>query len=292
MKSNKIVKFFKDKAPDILIGVGIVGTVTGTVMACKATKNSGEIVKEHKNKLADIKEAKEIGMSDINSGVPVKYDEKQYKRDLTVTYFSTAGKFIKLYLPSALVMTASIGCLLGSHRILNARNAALTATCATLDSAYKNYRANVVEKYGEDIDKQMANGVTPVKAKEGESKSYKADEKAHSDPYSVIFDKSTTSCWEDDPNYAEGFLAATRDWFIGKYERDREDIFLNEIKKRLGIDPDKFGQLNGIKWDKNIESKIPFEYHKIIDPATKEYRGFLVEFKNVEYIFSNLPEEV
>lgn len=291
MKSNKIFKFLKKKAPDILIGAGIGGVITGTVMACKATMHSSEIVEEHKEKLKDINEKKELGMTDITSGIPCEYTEKDYKKDLTVTYLTTAGKFIKLYLPSAAVMVISIGCLLGSHKILNAKVATLTTACASIDTAYKNYRSNVVEKYGEDVDKQMAYNVTPVKAKDGEEKTYKTTEKTHADPYSVIFDRSTSKMWEDADCYNETYIDGAKDWFKNKYNSDRRDIYLNEIKDYLGIERDKFGQLNGIKWDKNVEAKTPFDSHKIIDPVTKECTGYLIEFKNVEFLLNDLPVE-
>ena len=74
MKANEIMTSAKrtfskvgfglqKKSPEILVGVGIVGAVASAVLACKATTKAGAIVEESKNSLADIREAKENGVT-------------------------------------------------------------------------------------------------------------------------------------------------------------------------------------------------------------------------------------
>ena len=74
MKANEIMTSAKrtfskvgfglqKKSPEILVGIGIVGAVASAVLACKATTKAGAIVEESKNSLADIREAKENGVT-------------------------------------------------------------------------------------------------------------------------------------------------------------------------------------------------------------------------------------
>ncbi|MCG4878037.1 DUF6353 family protein, partial [Eggerthella lenta] len=42
-----------------------------------------------------------------------------------------------------------------SHRILSKRNVALAAAYATIDKGFKEYRGRVVERFGDQIDKEL-----------------------------------------------------------------------------------------------------------------------------------------
>jgi hypothetical protein len=80
-------------SPEILMGVGIVGIIGSTVLACKATLKAEETVDRAKGKFDKIHEAKElIGkesyMSD-KDGNKIEYTEQDYKKDLTVAYVQT-----------------------------------------------------------------------------------------------------------------------------------------------------------------------------------------------------------
>ena len=77
MKANEIMTSAKrtfskvgfglqKKSPEILVGVGIVGAVASAVLACKATTKAGAIVEESKNSLADIRKAKENGVTVVS----------------------------------------------------------------------------------------------------------------------------------------------------------------------------------------------------------------------------------
>lgn len=49
----------------------------------------------------------------------------------------------------------SITSILASNNILRKRNVALTAAYATLDKCFKEYRGNVVERFGEQVDREL-----------------------------------------------------------------------------------------------------------------------------------------
>ena len=128
----------KKHSPEILLVAGIVGAVTSAVMACKATLKANDIVEESKTQIDTIHEVSE------NPEMAEKYSAEDKKKDLAIVYTQTAVKFIKLYGPSVLLGVASLGCMVGSNRILNKRNVALAAAYATVDKGFKEYRGRVI----------------------------------------------------------------------------------------------------------------------------------------------------
>ena len=139
----------KKYSPEILIGVGIVGVVSSTVMACKATLKAGEIIEEAKTRVGTIHEVAE------NPDFEGKYTENDKKKDLTITYVQAAAKFAKLYGPAVVVGGLSIGCIVTSHSMMRKRNIALGAAYAALDRGFKDYRSRVIERFGKDLDREL-----------------------------------------------------------------------------------------------------------------------------------------
>ena len=162
MKANEIMTSAKrtfskvgfglqKKSPEILVGVGIVGAVASAVLACKATTKAGAIVEESKNSLADIREAKENGVTKAGES----YSEEDHKKDLAIAYVQTGVKFAKLYAPAVMLGAASIASILASHNIMKKRNVALAAAYAAVDKSFKDYRDRVIERFGEQVEKEL-----------------------------------------------------------------------------------------------------------------------------------------
>ena len=162
MKANEIMTSAKrtfskvgfglqKKSPEILVGVGIIGAVASAVLACKATTKAGAIVEESKNSLADIREAKENGVTKAGES----YSEEDHKKDLAIAYVQTGVKFAKLYAPAVMLGAASIASILASHNIMKKRNVALAAAYAAVDKSFKDYRDRVIERFGEQVEKEL-----------------------------------------------------------------------------------------------------------------------------------------
>jgi len=96
----------KKSSPEIGLAIGIVGIVSGTVMACMATTKLPEIKAEHE---------KLIEAADDEQVTP---DEKERQANHNAVNFMYGVTLAKLYLPAALTMTASICCIVCSHKIL------------------------------------------------------------------------------------------------------------------------------------------------------------------------------
>ena len=139
----------KKHKPEILVGIGIVGTIASTVMACKASTKAGEIIENSKKELEKVREVAN------NPEFANEYTEKDYKKDLTIVYAKTGMEFVKLYAPAVLLGTASIASILTGHGILRKRFVELSAAYAAVDTSFKEYRGRVVERFGKELDREL-----------------------------------------------------------------------------------------------------------------------------------------
>lgn len=241
----------KKHSPEILMTVGVIGVVASGVMACKATLKVQDIVDDAKQKIDTIHEvSNDPEMSD-------KYSEEDSKKDMAIVYTQTAVKFIKLYGPSVAIGVASLGCMIGSNRILNKRNVALAAAYTAVDKSFKEYRGRVIDRFGKQLDKELKYG---IKAQEIEEVS--VDEKGKEtvkkntvevmDPncysqYSIVFDDGNTG-WDPDPELTKYFLIQQQNW-ANERLKARGHLFLNEVYDMLGVKRTKAGAQVGWVYD-------------------------------------------
>lgn len=240
----------KKHSPEILVGVGIVGTVTATVMACKATTKAGDILEEHNTQMDAINTVVEMGRED--------YTEEVHKKDTAIVYTQTAIKFAKLYGPSIALGVLSIGCIVYSHNILNKRNAALAAAYATIDRGFKDYRGRVIERFGKELDRELKYNIkaqeferTEIdeKGKETvvkETVNVADDPNTYSD-YARFFDDGCEG-WSKDPEQNLCFLKCQQSYANEKL-KSQGYLFLNDVYKMLGIPVTKAGQCVGWIYD-------------------------------------------
>ena len=128
-------------------------------MACKATIKASEVAEETKETIDEIHEAEANGITKAGKD----YSAEDTKKDLTTAYIQTGVKYVKLYAPAVILGAASITCIVASHRVLKKRNIALAAAYTTLDKSFKDYRGRVMERFGEQVEKEIRYN---IKAKE------------------------------------------------------------------------------------------------------------------------------
>ena len=150
----------KKHSPEILAITGTIGVVTSAVMACRATTKLSSILDESKKEVKLIKFAAE---NPDQLGEEVEYSKEDGKNDLRISYANTAVQIVKLYAPSVILGTLSITAMLTSNNILRKRNIALAAAYTAVDKGFKEYRSRVVERFGEELDKELRYN---IKAKE------------------------------------------------------------------------------------------------------------------------------
>ena len=252
----------KKHSPEILVVTGVVGTVVSTVMACKATTKVNFILEETKKQVDIVHEGAEKGevqgyMENGEVGM-IPYTAEDSKKDLAIVYGQTTLKFAKLYGPSVVLGAMSITSILCGHNMLRKRNLALAAAYKVVDTGFKQYRNNVIERFGEQMDRELKYN---IKAKEIEetvvdkkgkektvTKTVEVAEPSHS-PYTFCFDE-TSSCWVRDAEQNKFFLLRQQEYANEKL-RARGHMFLNEVLDMVGIPRCRAGQNVGWIYDEN-----------------------------------------
>lgn len=273
----------KKHSPEILLVAGIVGAVTSAVMACKATLKANDIVEESRTQIDTIHEVSE------NPEMAEKYSEEDKKKDLAIVYTQTAVKFIKLYGPSVLLGVASLGCMVGSNRILNKRNVALAAAYATVDKGFKEYRGRVIERFGKELDKELRYN---IKAQEFEkvtvddngnetvtTETVEVADPNHYSPYAIIFDDGNTG-WDKDPELTKFFLIQQQN-YANDLLKSRGHLFLNEVYDMLGAKRTKAGAQVGWVYDEKNTSGDNFVDFGIFDINNPKARDFVNGYERV-----------
>ena len=244
----------KKASPEIMVVAGVVGVVTSTVMACKATTKVNDILEETRKQVDDVHNVLD---SDVIS--EDEYNNDDAKKDLAIIYTQTGVKLIKLYAPSVIVGALSITGILASHKILKKRNVALTAAYATIDRSFKEYRGRVVERFGKELDRELRYN---IKAQEIEEKTVDkdgnetiekktisvVDPNMYSD-YARIFDNGSMG-WTKDPEYNLMFLKLQQNQANDRL-RAQGYLFLNDVYDMLGIPRTKAGQIVGWVYDED-----------------------------------------
>ena len=252
-KLGKVCLTLKKHSPEILVAAGVVGTVTSTVMACKATTKVSTILdkaKEDINTIHEVVENPEM--------VNEEYTVEDSKKDLAIVYAQTGVQLVKLYAPSVILGTASLACILTSHKILRKRNFALAAAYATIDKSFKDYRGRLVERFGEELDKELRYN---IKAKEIEEIVQNEDgtESIVKNTVQVIdhnpSDYSRFFCegckgWSKDAKANKDFLTMQQAYANDKL-RLRGYVFLNEVYEMIGLPKTPEGNVAGWIYDEN-----------------------------------------
>lgn len=266
----------KKHSPEILLAAGVVGVVASGVMACKATLKVEEIIDDAKHKIDTIHEVS------ADPTMAEKYSEEDSKKDLAIVYTQTAVKLIKLYGPSVALAGVSLGCMIGSNRILNKRNVALAAAYTAVDKGFKEYRGRVIERFGKELDKELKYG---IKAKEIEEVS--VDEKGKEvstkstvevmdpnnySPYSIIFDDGNAG-WDPDPELTKYFLIQQQNWANDRLKA-KGHLFLNEVYDMLGAKRTKAGAQVGWVYDEKNpvgDNYVDFGIFDIYNPKSRDF---------------------
>lgn len=238
--------------PAILFGVGVAGSVTSTVLACRATLKVDEVLAANENARAKVDE--------VLADETREYNEEDAKKDRVRILVNTGLDMARLYGPAVLVGAASIYCLTKSHNLLNDRITGLTAAYAALDQAYQAYRQRVVDKYGENAEREIrfpTEGIKEENPATGREHTVKVVTDVHGSPYARVFDKNNRNWQHTGPEYNLMFIRQQQNYLNDKL-RIRGYVFLNDAYERLGLDLVPEGQVVGWVLDEDGDNHVDF----------------------------------
>lgn len=292
---NRVGLKLKKHSPEILVVTGVVGTVASAVMACKATTKIDEVLAETKDNIDKTKDYVE------KKGFSEKYTEEDYKKDLTIFYAKGGLELVKLYAPSVALGALSITAILSGHNVLRKRNVALAAAYATVEKGFKEYRGRVVERFGEELDRELKYNIkakeveeTTVDEKTGEEKVTKktvnvADPNNYSS-YARFFDDGCTG-WTKDPEYNLMFLK-NQQRYANDLLKSRGHLFLNEVYDMLGIPRTKAGQVVGWIYDEEYPNGDNFVDFGIYDLYNEKARDFVNGYEKTILLDFNVDGDI
>lgn len=275
----------KKHSPEILLAAGTVGVVVSGVMACKATLKVNEIVDDAKQQIDTIHSVA------ADPDMVEKYTAEDSKKDLAIVYTQTAVKMIKLYGPSVGLGVVSLGCMIGSNRILSKRNVALAAAYTAVDKSFKEYRGRVIERFGKQLDKELRYN---IKAKEIEEVSKDEngnevvkkevvdvieDDPNNYSPYSIVFDDGNEG-WDPDPERTKFFLIQQQNW-ANERLKAKGHLFLNEVYDMLGARRTKAGAQVGWVYDEKNVTGDNYVDFGIFDTRRSKARDFVNGYEKV-----------
>ena len=248
---NDTLMFMDKNKPEIMLGLGLLGVIGATVLACRATLKAKDIIEEHNERLEEIQE-KSVGV--VEGEEVIETLPAETKKEIRKIYLKTSLKLAKVYAPTVAVETAAFALLIKSNSVQRDRLAGLTAAYITVDQAFKKYRQAVIDELGEEKDREFKTGLKKQKIEaivedEEGNENLKKEEGlvlpngAYISEYAKFFDESCPD-WTKSPENNKHFLMLQQAAANEKL-KIQGHLFLNEVYDMLGIPRTKAGAVVG-----------------------------------------------
>ena len=237
MISMSMIKaWFGKNQPALMLGVGIAGMVTTTVLA----------VRGH------MKAKKEI--DDVHDTADIFIDKKG-RSHIKKRYW--IKKTWKCYVPAAVTGSLSIACLIGSYSINHRRNAALASSLAVSEAAMTEYQKHVVDTIGEEAEKGIRERFQADQIKKSGPPILQQSDENHE----YIDGAHCVNCYESTTQ--QKFWASKEDIrrAVNNLNQDRltgfgGQVTLNDFYNEIGITATSVGDTIGWDIDHPIEVDI------------------------------------
>jgi hypothetical protein len=259
----------KKQSPHIFFGIGVVGMVTSTVLACRATLKLSETLDDIHTDVENVKALKNEAIDSLAHDSKVVdlqqvYSDEQYKKDMVYVYSKATVRISKLYGPSVVIGAISIAALTGSHVQLTRRNTALMAAYAAVQKAYDDYRDRVREELGSEKELDIYHAAKTEVDDNGEEQ--KVVDPNKMSVYSKFFDEYS-DCWAKDPELNRIYITCQQQ-YANDLLRSRGHVFLNEVYDTLGIERTREGAVVGwIRDSKDGDNFIDFGMYEARNAA-------------------------
>jgi hypothetical protein len=193
-------------SPEILMGIGIAGMVTTTVMAVRATPKALILIGDKKAE------------NDVDKLTPVE----------------TIKTTWTCYIPAAITGCLSIICLIGASSVNARRNAAIATAYTLSESALKEYQEKVIETIGEKKEQTVRDAIAKDRIEQDPVTSKEV----------IITEKGNTLCYDSiSGRYFKSDIDKIKkaENELNRRMRDEMYISLNEFYCEIGLNPTSIG---------------------------------------------------
>jgi len=291
-------------APLALTIMGILTGIAASVLACKKARTMDAELEEENQAIADAKEAVDAADSDD--------EKKEAKQALTKARAKKGVKLGKMFGLPVLLGGLAIGMVTGSYVLMAADLAGTTAALKKVTKTFNEYRANTIDVYGEQADKELRFGKhkesVTVKSADPDTgeiheqtvKAMKAENGTHDYDFAIPFCRTYCgTAFQDNYYYDNLTISGAFDDCTLKLRRDGY-IFASDIYEKFNFDqtPDSrvMGRMIGKDEDPNTaridytveETWFSFGVDEDGEPITE--KGYIIDIKGLEPIADRLPK--
>lgn len=278
---NNITRNIKSKAPEIGLIIGVGTSICALVSMYKRAPKIKEINDQRKEDLAKVDEL----IANPELAKQNDYDvDKDAKQDVRIINTKAVINICKELAVPVGLEALSILCFVGSHKILKKRNIALATACNLSIKEFNGYRKRVTERLGEAVDKELKYDVKAEKIEKKETDENGKEKKtkevinvtnlgAKDSIYSCIFDSANSRYWSKDAWENKSFLKSVQKEANAKLIKNGY-LFLNDVRKMLGMEPTIAGQVVGWIWDieePNRSNNVDFNVFNSTDDYTRRF---------------------
>lgn len=224
--SNMKLKLIKHR-PEILLGTGLLSIAGGVVLVCNASRKVDDVISEASEEIDRAK----AELTGVDSDKAVRKEQGK-----------CAWELFKMYAPGAGLLVAGTVLVIKSHGEMGERVAAIGMALNDTAAAFMVYRGNVVDRYGEEVDKDLLYSRKPV---EIVNFGYTDEDGVeHPDTTEIVntvdipaisieFDRDNVN-WSDSKLYNQHFLASIEDMANKDLIREGK-YFVFQLKTALGM---------------------------------------------------------
>ena len=268
--TKTIPDFAVKHLPEILMITGIASIGTGFVVGCSKS-----------TKLKDVSEQVSIGIE--NDKTKIENDQDKTLKIIPI-YIKNGAKYVKLYWLPVTFELLGIASVAGSYLVQRKRGKELAAAYVALAISSANYRQAVKERYGEEVDKELAYGVKTetIETQKGKKTITTENKKVNApDDYRITYKKGCPG-WVDNELLRESYL-----YGIEKHCNNilniKRKLFLNDVYDLLGYPRTQQGQIFGwyIAPDEDLQDN-----RVIFDITNLSKKQWYLEHTNPDDVYS------
>lgn len=256
MNFNNITRLFgkvklnvQKNSPTILTIVSITTGVAAVGYAIKKTLDVEPIINDIQSQVDVVKENEKKEQKDINETLIVSYSKEDAKKDLAKIYAKGAFKVLNHYKVVILLEAICVSSHIWSNNILKSRYLAASASASAMTVAYKElkekydeYREETKKVIGETKEKKIQD-----KLDERETEK-PVDEVIKVNPHSFIFNEATSTYFRNNNEMNMSLIKST-ELYWNKVLQTKGYVFVNDVRKSLGVELKKNGQIEGWVYD-------------------------------------------